>query len=53
VYATARRRDMKPLIDAAKGVDAAMFYVVQLCSETSHVAGLTYRGGLRGGVKHK
>lgn len=53
VYATAPRRDLKPLVNAAKSVDPDMFYVVQLCSETSHVAGGAFSGRLRGGVKHK
>lgn len=53
LYATARRRDMKPLIQTAKAVDPDVFYVVQLCSETSHVAGPAFVGRLRGGVKHK
>jgi uncharacterized protein YebE (UPF0316 family) len=53
VYATARRRDMKSLIQAAKSIDPGVFYVVQLCSETSHVAGLAFIGRLRGGAKHK
>lgn len=53
VYATARRRQMKALIQAARGIDPAMFYVVQLCSETSHVGGPTFQGRLRGGAKHK
>jgi len=53
VYATARRRDMKELVNSSKEVDPGVFYVVQLCSETSHVAGLAYQGRLRGGVKHK
>jgi len=53
VYVTAPRRAMKPLIAAAQSVDSDMFYVVQLCSETSHVAGPAFVGRLRGGVKHK
>jgi uncharacterized protein YebE (UPF0316 family) len=53
VYATARRRDARSLISAARAVDPGMFYVVHLCSETSHFAGLGFTGRLRGGVKHK
>jgi uncharacterized protein YebE (UPF0316 family) len=53
VYATTKRRNAKSLIRTARQVDPEMFYVVHLCSETSHFAGLGFTGRLRGGVKHK
>jgi uncharacterized protein YebE (UPF0316 family) len=53
VYASARRREMKSLVKAAREIDPEMFYVVQLVSETSHLAPLGFSGRLRGGVKHK
>lgn len=53
VYATARRRHAKTLISTAKRVDPNAFYVMHMCSETSHFAGPGFTGRLRGGVKHK
>jgi uncharacterized protein YebE (UPF0316 family) len=54
IYATAKRRDVRKLLGAARAVDPDVFYFVQFCSETSRLGGLAYafRGG-RGGVKHK
>jgi uncharacterized protein YebE (UPF0316 family) len=53
VYATTRRRHAKAVVDTARAIDPGIFYVVQLCSETSNFAGLGFTGRLRGGVKHK
>jgi len=53
VYATVPRRGLRRIVKEAKNVDPELFYAVQYCSETSHIAPLVPANGWRSALKKK
>lgn len=53
VFATLARRDLGPVVSAARAIDPGVFYVVERFSETSHLSPLPHATGWRAVFKMK